>query len=202
MDFHYFRSRWPHPHPTLHKRDWCFCLSANAGQQFVYLFFAGEYRLITTLTVSNIIVWGLVPAGSDPPLASYSIDGAPPVAPNLPATTSCVPNQQLFDSGTLSSDAQTLTIIVNQTSSEQPYILDYLWLCKATSDLEGSAPHGNHSHKESHSLSLTAGAIAALVLGGVCLLSIILNVWFCMSRRKKRMIGRGGYFPLQATNII
>ncbi|TBU43485.1 hypothetical protein BD309DRAFT_990961 [Dichomitus squalens] len=79
---------------------------------------------------SSIVVFGLVPPGPSPPLASYSIDGSLPVAVHLGATTECIANQQLFSSEPLSGPGpHNLTIFVNQTSSEQPHIIDYLWPC-------------------------------------------------------------------------
>ena len=143
-------------------------------------------------TVSSVIVFGLLPSGSNPPLASYSIDGAPPVAPNLPATTSCVPNQQLFNSGTLSSDPHNLTIFVNQTSSAQPYILDYLWLCMGSNSMAQSDQSDDSNHGR-HGQSSIDGVIIGSVLAGVILLLVIaFSVWFYIRRRRRRGIKSSG----------
>ncbi|PIL23135.1 hypothetical protein GSI_14444 [Ganoderma sinense ZZ0214-1] len=77
---------------------------------------------------SSITVFGLVPSGSSPPQASYSIDGADPISPHMASTSQCVPNQQLFDSGNLVAGVHNLTIEVTTASKDQPYILDYLWM--------------------------------------------------------------------------
>ncbi|TBU60178.1 hypothetical protein BD310DRAFT_947541 [Dichomitus squalens] len=138
---------------------------------------------------SSIVVFGLVPPGPSPPLASYSIDGSLPVAVNLGATTECIPNQQLFSSKPLSGPGpHNLTIFVNQTSSEQPYILDYLWLCGGNSNSTASDDSGN-DHKASHGQSSsTDGVIIGSVLGSVVLLlGIAFGVWFYIRRRRRRL---------------
>ncbi|EJF56862.1 hypothetical protein DICSQDRAFT_174454 [Dichomitus squalens LYAD-421 SS1] len=126
---------------------------------------------------SSIVVFGLVPPGPSPPLASYSIDGSLPTAVNLGSTTECIPNQQLFSSKPLSGlGPHNLTIFVNQTSSEQPYILDYLWLCGANSNSTASDHSGSDQSEASHDKSSTDSIIIGTVLGGVILLGIAFGV--------------------------
>ncbi|KAM5543479.1 hypothetical protein V8D89_002730 [Ganoderma adspersum] len=98
------------------------------------------------LNASTVVVFGLVPSGSSPPQASYSINGLPATSPHMGATTQCVPNQQLFNSGNLTAGVHNLTIEVTTASKDEPYILDYLW--EQESDSEKLKRQRNSSTSE------------------------------------------------------
>ena len=133
---------------------------------------------------SMAVVFGLVPAGSSPPQASYSIDGLPPTSSHMAATNACVPNQQLFNSGNLDAVVHNLTIEVTVASKDQPYILDYLWLCGAGDD---SASENSTAETETHAKTSKDGIIVGVVLGTMALLlSIAICVWLFVRRRRQR----------------
>ena len=136
------------------------------------------------VAASNVIVFGLVPSGSSPPQASYWIDGVPAASPHMAATTQCVPNQQLFNSGdNLGAGLHNLTIDVTTASQDQPYILDYLWLCKGSSD----ASESSTAQTETHGRTSKDGVIVGVVLGTIALLlAIAICVWMFIRRRRKR----------------
>lgn len=134
-------------------------------------------------TASNIIVFGLVPAGSSPPQAAYSIDGSSPTSPHIATTSACVPNQQLFSSGNLGAGPHNLTIKVTTASKDQPYILDFLLLCRADSD----ASESSTAATETHGKSSKDGIIVGAVLGTIALLLfIVICVWLFVRRRRQR----------------
>ena len=142
-------------------------------------------------TASSISVVGLVPPGSSPPVASYSIDGLPPTSQKLASTTVCVPNQPLFDSGDLSPGPHNLTITVNQASVDQPYILDYLGFCQSSSS--DAAESSTTSGTETHSKTLKDGDIVGIVLGAITLLlATAICVWMFIRRRRRRSEALGG----------
>ena len=67
---------------------------------------------------SMTIVFGLVPAGSSPPQASYSIDGSLPTSSHMASTSACFSNQPFFNSGNLDAGMHNLTIEVTTTSKD------------------------------------------------------------------------------------
>ncbi|KAI1794308.1 hypothetical protein LXA43DRAFT_883739 [Ganoderma leucocontextum] len=134
-----------------------------------------------SFNASSVIVFGLLPSGSSPPQASYSIDGLPPTSSHMATTSACIPNQQLFNSGTLDAGLHNLTINVTVASPDQPYILDYLWLCGAGA----ATSEGSTADTERHSKSSKDGIIVAGVLGAVALLlAIAICVWLYVRRRR------------------
>ncbi len=134
---------------------------------------------------TSIVVFGTVPPGNMsavPPSASYSIDGRRAFELSLPASNRCIPNQQFFQSPTLSPGEHNLTINVTTTGS--PYILDYLWFCGPSAP---SADSSGTSSKTVHDGFSRVDAIVVGSVGGVIfLLGVAALVWFL--RRRKRQL--------------
>ncbi|KAM5543475.1 hypothetical protein V8D89_002726 [Ganoderma adspersum] len=171
---------------SLHYSDgWSFSTSDPNGLiHTVHFTQTPESSVSLMFNASNIIVFGLVPSGSSPPQASYSIDGLSATSPHMAATTQCVPNQQLFNSGNLAAGLHNLTIDVTMASQSQPYIVDYLWLCGAGTD----ASESSTAATETHSKTSKDGVIVGVVLGTLALLlAIAICVWMFVRRRRKRL---------------
>ena len=109
----------------------------------------------------------------------------------MAATSQCVPNQQLFNSGDDSgAGLHNLTIEVTVASQDQPYILDYLWFCQSGSD---AAESSTTSGTETHSKTLKDGDIVGIVLGAITLLlATAVCVWMFIRRRRRRSEALGG----------
>ena len=100
----------------------------------------------------------------------------------MAATTQCVPNQQLFNADdNFGAGLHNLTINVTTASQDQPYILDYLWLCKGNQSETSTAETGKTSKD-----NFLIGAVG--VLGGVAVLfiAIVLGILLSRIRRKNR----------------
>ena len=114
----------------------------------------------------------------------------------MAATTQCVPNQQLFNSGENLAGAglHNLTIEVTAASQDQPYILDYLWLCRSSPDASESL---TTSGTETHGKTLKDAVIVGVVVGAITLLLVIsICTWVFMRRRRRRLETHGdGKFP-------
>ncbi len=136
---------------------------------------------------SNIIVVGLVPHGSSPPQASYSIDGVSMAAPHLAATSQCVPNQPLFGSanGNLGAGLHNLTIDVTAASQDQPYILDYLLLCRAITDTSKSPIAETKTPSKKSKDGIIVGAVFGTV---TLLLAIVFCIWLSRMRKNTEQL--------------
>ncbi|KAM5543487.1 hypothetical protein V8D89_002738 [Ganoderma adspersum] len=132
---------------------------------------------------STIVVFGLVPPGSSPPQASYSIDGLDLASLPIAATDQCVPNQWLFNSGDMTDGLYNLTINITAASDNQPYILDYLWLCDESTEISVY-----QSPPEPQSPTLSVGFIVGLVLGTVALLAIMTGVRVYIVRKSLKVL--------------
>ena len=139
-------------------------------------------------TASRIVVFGLVPSGPSPPQASYSIDGLLETLPHMASTIQCVPNQQLFNSGdSLGSGPHNLTINVTTANQDQPYILDYLWLCDDNIVLSNgtSSTITTSAHVK---LTEDTTIVAAILVTVVLILAIAFYVSLSRIRRKTQQL--------------
>ena len=136
---------------------------------------------------SRIVVFGLVPSGPSPPQASYLIDGLLET-PHMASTIQCVPNQQLFNSGdSLGSGPHNLTINVTTANQDQPYILDYLWLCE--DNVVPSNGHNSTITTSAHvNLTEDMTIVAAILVTVVLILAIAFYVSLSRIRRRTQQL--------------
>ena len=137
---------------------------------------------------TQIFVFGLLPPGSEPVSASYSIDGGPPQTRTLeasPSTSYFIGNTTYFGSQQLTNTGHNLTISVEQTGQNgRDFTLDYFEVVQVKSN--SSQNMSSSSNKISGSKSgggSHVGAIVGGILGAFAFL--LLAGLFLFFRRRK-----------------
>ncbi|TCD64101.1 hypothetical protein EIP91_004543 [Steccherinum ochraceum] len=117
---------------------------------------------------SMIIVVGIVHPGNltiPPAVAAYTIDMQSPTVLPLPVATHDIPNQQFFQSSSLTPGEHTL--LINVTSDGSPYTLDYLFVCGSGGPPPQSAVKNSDSPMQEVFVSKTVAIIVGSILGAL-----------------------------------
>lgn len=127
---------------------------------------------------SQIFVVGLIPNGTDPITANYSIDGGPPQTRSVPSNNGCgpIPVDAFFSMTGLEEGKHFINITMVELGN-RPFMFNYFAV---------DAPLAVASSPKSDAKQSHAGELAGIVVAVVALLVFLSFAVFTVIRRRRR----------------